>query len=165
MPEHQRPAGRPCSHARYRLRCDDFDELLQHAKHRCQVCHRAASETGHGYLVVDHDYRVGDWAVRGLLCSSCNGSVDYPDRRTPAINAYLQHPWYERMLAARGLVATLGPEPPPGTVIRAGRRRWQRTEDFWTPLDRFGSGSVTWQQIHRRFGPHYIEIINSPHAK
>lgn len=159
MSEHAIPRGRPWSHARYRLNCDTFDALVREAGSRCQICLRAADETGHQHLVVDHDPGVGDWAVRGLLCSPCNGAIEDAQRRSSAADAYLDNPWYVRMLAVRGLRPEPGVEPPLGATVRA-RRTWQRTETGWTAMDRYRGGQMNWLQIHRRFGPHNVEIVN-----
>ncbi|MFC0602248.1 endonuclease domain-containing protein [Streptomyces palmae] len=157
MPQHERLGGRPCSHARYRLSCADFDELMHQAEHRCQLCQRTAAETRHGHLVVDHDFRVGNWAVRGVLCSTCNGKIERADLEDPACAAYLGDPWYRRMLATRGLDQELA-EPPLGATVCAGRRMWHRTERGWSALDRYRGSSMTWTQIYHRYGPHNITI-------
>ncbi|MFG2977736.1 endonuclease domain-containing protein [Streptomyces sp. NPDC048331] len=155
MPEHPRPAGRQCSHTRYRLSCDEFDKLMRAVRSRCQLCGRTAAETGHGHLVVDHDPQVGDWAVRGVLCSACNLSIEYGRSEVAATARYLEDPWYQRVLDERG-VAITPPEPPLGTTVRAGRRSWLRTDEGWQALDRYRGGLLSWKEFVRRFGPHNI---------
>ncbi|MFE2283316.1 endonuclease domain-containing protein [Streptomyces sp. NPDC059443] len=59
MPSHAKPKGRLCSHRRYELSCEEYDALVEHTEGRCQICRRSVPETGHGYLVVDHDWRIG----------------------------------------------------------------------------------------------------------
>ncbi|WP_331736893.1 endonuclease VII domain-containing protein (plasmid) [Streptomyces canus] len=159
MPQHETPHRRACSHTRYKLSCAEYDELMHQADYRCQLCHRSAGETGHGHLVVDHDFRVGDWAGRGILCSTCNGKIEYTDSEDPARAAYLGNPWYRRMLASRGLRVELA-EPPLGTTVHAGRRTWRRTPNGWCSLDRYRGRALTWAQIHRRFGPHNITLLD-----
>ncbi|MDQ0904146.1 hypothetical protein QFZ22_000131 [Streptomyces canus] len=157
MPYHERPGGRACSHARYRLSCADFDELMRQAEDRCQLCRRTAAETRHGHLVIDHDFRVGDWAVRGVLCSTCNGKIERV--ADPACAAYLSNPWYRQMLAVRGLPMEMA-EPPLDAAVRAGRRMWRRSAEGWCALDRYRGSSLTWSQIYRRFGPHNILLVD-----
>ncbi|OIJ95417.1 hypothetical protein BIV24_09045 [Streptomyces colonosanans] len=133
---------------------------MRQAGRRCQLCGRTGEETGHGHLVVDHDFRVGDWAVRGVLCSTCNGKIEYADPSDPACAAYLGNPWYRRMFATRGLDVELA-EPPLGTTVRVGRRMWRRVTDGWSAQDRYrGSSTLTWAQIYRRFGPHDITLMS-----
>jgi hypothetical protein len=78
---------RACSsHVRYGLDCEAYDGLLAIAKHRCQLC-------GDDYaLVIDHDHGVGDWAVRGVLCSDCNTSLHRMTGRK--VDRYLANPWH-----------------------------------------------------------------------
>lgn len=144
MPRHAIPSGRQCSHRRYFLDCADYDALVEHAADCCQICGRAGKETGHGYLVIDHDATLGNWAVRGLLCSSCNLQIEHG--RVDS-GAYLASPWHARY----GL--TYKPEPELGSVIRAGRRRFQRTSTGWESRDGYGAARLSWETLLRRYGP------------
>ncbi|MCU1687756.1 MAG: hypothetical protein JWQ81_8495 [Amycolatopsis sp.] len=96
MAAHTRPKGRVCSHRRYRLDCAAYDALVEYAGARCQICRRSGPETGHGYLVVDHDPMVGWGAVRGLLCNRCNLQISYDRLPADQTRAYLADPWYAR---------------------------------------------------------------------
>lgn len=89
------PCGR-CSHKRYKLSCEEYDDLVGHARGRCQTCSRTGEETEHGFLVIDHDPLVGIWGVRGLLCSSCNLQIAYERLPKEVMKAYLDNPWYAR---------------------------------------------------------------------
>jgi hypothetical protein len=94
MAAHEKPKGRPCSHRRYKLSCEEYDALVEHAEARCQICRRSGPETGHGYLVVDHDFRLGYAAVRGLLCNRCNTQLEYRNLPEEPMLAYLAKPWH-----------------------------------------------------------------------
>jgi hypothetical protein len=102
MAEHPKPKGRSCSHRRYKLSCDDYDALVLHARGRCQICRRKGEETGHGYLVVDHDDKLGYSAVRGLLCNTCNSQLAYFNLPEESMRAYLDAPWRGIEPAKRG---------------------------------------------------------------
>lgn len=158
MAEHTRPRGRPCSHRVYQLDCDEYDRLVTHAAGRCQICSTAPEDTQHGFLVVDHDATVGQWAVRGLLCSKCNTAL--PDGSTPDWAAdYLARPWWRLELARRGVDGSAPPEPPPGSVIVACRGlRWQRTGDSWRHVAKYRGSPRSWSWLLRHYGPHNIRI-------
>jgi hypothetical protein len=155
MASHVKPKGRPCSHARYRLTCEEYDALVHEADDRCQLCRRAGHETGHGFLVVDHDARLGDWAVRGLLCSRCNLIIGYSGNQPPAVSAYLRSPWH-----ARHRWPVPIKEPKVGARLTAGRRDWLRTSTGWEPQDRLGGGTLTWERLIYRHGTHAIARDN-----
>lgn len=93
-----------CQHERYRLTCEDFDDLWEHAEGCCEICRTPAVETPDGKLFIDHAQPYGFFAVRGLLCSQCNSLMRYVDRgekddRRAA--AYLANAWFVRLLHAR----------------------------------------------------------------
>ncbi|MGW7001353.1 endonuclease domain-containing protein [Streptomyces sp. NPDC054933] len=95
MPKHLPPPNSPCSHKAYQLSCDDYDRLVDHASGVCQICGAAPDQDVRGFLVVDHDAKVGQWAVRGLLCSDCNTAL--PAGSEPSwARAYLADPWWRR---------------------------------------------------------------------
>lgn len=64
MPEHP---GESCRHWRYQLTCVEFGQLLKRANGVCEICGRFARKP-----YIDHDHDLGVWAVRGLVCPSCN---------------------------------------------------------------------------------------------
>ncbi|MDR3082116.1 MAG: endonuclease VII domain-containing protein [Streptomyces sp.] len=136
------------------MSCAEYDALVEHAGDRCQLCSRTGPETGHGYLVIDHDARLGDWAVRGLLCSRCNLLIEYAQIDSAATEAYLNSPWY-----SRHFIQALD-EPPIGSFIRAGRRRFERTRQGWEPRDRFQGGCLSWDRLAAKYGPHNIARDN-----
>lgn len=74
------PGHEACSHASYFLSCDEYEKLLARAKGHCERCGvPATSVPGRGKLVVDHDHRVGQRAVRGLICMRCNSHLRHVD--------------------------------------------------------------------------------------
>ncbi|MEV5944618.1 endonuclease domain-containing protein [Streptomyces sp. NPDC051994] len=145
MSTHVKPKGRLCSHARYRMSCTEYDALVDHAGNRCQLCCRTGPETGHGYLVIDHDAHLGNWAVRGLLCSRCNLLIEYAQIDSAAAEAYLNSPWH-----ARHPIPPLD-EPPVGSFIRAGRRRFERTLQGWEPRDRLKGSRLSWDRLASKY--------------
>jgi hypothetical protein len=81
--------------------CVEFAALLQRAGGGCEICRVMATDTAHGYLVIDHDYAYGNGGVRGLLCSTCNTRIAYPTNveNREATGRYLANPWHLRHLA------------------------------------------------------------------
>lgn len=160
MPNHLPPPKSPCGHKLYRLNCDDYDRLVAHADGRCQICKALPEETGHGYLVVDHDAQVGQWAVRGLLCSDCNSALPCGTRPSWAL-AYLDRPWWRLELEAQGLSPEVLPEPPPGSRVAAGSNiHWVRTEQGWEHTARYRNATPkTWSALNRKYGPHQIRVV------
>jgi hypothetical protein len=100
----------PCRHRAYRLTCADFNALYVAARGRCQICDIRGEDTKHYILHIDHDYRIGNHGVRGLLCSRCNTMLgQWPhvlDEKRRA--QYLANPWHARDRLAR--LAALGDE-------------------------------------------------------
>lgn len=79
--------GRTCPpHASRGLTCERYEELVADAGGSCQIC------GDNRHLVIDHDHGVGDWAVRGILCSTCNAFLYWMEG--PSKDAYLASPWY-----------------------------------------------------------------------
>lgn len=96
------------THRQYRLNCADFEELIARATGRCEICGLPAERNHRGKLAIDHDHLLGRWAVRGLLCLSCNqfmhqlreqrdarrGIVtSYPFQKQPHVQRYLANPF------------------------------------------------------------------------
>lgn len=107
---HARPAGRPCTHVKYLLTCDEFEDVRAIARDLCQICDKPAGEEPSGALRIDHDPLLGWWAVRGLLCNRCNSGLPYERLAGPRTDAYLAGPWYARRLAEAGITLS-GTEP------------------------------------------------------
>jgi hypothetical protein len=153
--EHHRPSCR--THRKYGLGCEDFDDLAADHQDRCALCRCTGMESARGVLVIDHDFRYGDWAVRGLLCSRCNTRIDVAGRtRTPAELAYLADPWWRRRFARLGLPTEVEPEPAVGAVVTAGREWWKRTERGWehsyVPM-------TSWRALTVKHAPYQIRVM------
>lgn len=118
-------------------------------------------------LVIDHDGTVGDWAVRGMLCTPCNVAIRI-DREDPdwAVK-YLANPWWKRMLAERGL-DLLPPEPTDYSINRDSGsvsspavidfdgRIWHRSDDVWDCGTGKTAKPLSWAQLVRAQGPHTL---------
>jgi hypothetical protein len=147
-----------CAHRNYSLGCDEYEQLVADHDGRCAICRITGPETPQGFLVIDHDYWYGYWAVRGLLCSQCNTTLDaYGHTRTVAEEAYLADPWWRRHFARLGLPAEPLTEPAVGAVIAVGQFRWMRTERGWE-RPRAPHRLTTWRELHRQYGPHKIRM-------
>lgn len=91
-----------CNHLdNYGLTCQEADALWTRARCRCEICGVTDRDAPYG-LNIDHNCYVGYNAVRGVLCTTCNQTLDDP-RRMPwkadfAYNAahYLLNEWYRR---------------------------------------------------------------------
>lgn len=83
-----------CTHKQYAVSCVEFNALAATAGGCCQMC-----QTPTAPLVIDHDHALGMWAVRGLLCTSCNvtlGRIEHGRKgMTPAAGRYLDAPWHQ----------------------------------------------------------------------
>lgn len=149
-----------CAHRQYQMSCVELDDLLARAANRCQVCGTEAASTAHGTLHIDHDAAIGEWAVRGLLCSYCNTQLDSNRERLDraAVASYLATPWYRLMLQERGLPLGVPSEPPigsgvalpQGTVMRRSEAGWRW--DSWP----HGVRISHWVGLYRKFGPHNL---------
>lgn len=80
-------------HLRYRMDCAEFDRLIERAKDRCEICGVSGPESAHRRLFIDHNASLGKWAVRGLLCGTCNTLLGIAGPTNPAIENYFDRPW------------------------------------------------------------------------
>lgn len=165
------PHHATCRHEAYRLTCAEFEILLADCQYSRATCGSTGAETTLGMLVIDHDGQVGDWAVRGALCTPCNVTIRI-DRETPEwAERYVANPWWQRMLARRGFDYPV-PEPPDqkyinrangytsGTSVRDfDGHIWHLEADVWERLGRKGESQVvSWQQLVRMYGPHGLKL-------
>lgn len=158
---HTKPRRSPCGHRIYGLSCHDYDRLIAGAGGACQICGTKPDQTGHGFLVVDHDDTVGQWAVRGLLCQDCNSSL--PMGSTPAWAAdYLAQPWWKLEFARLGASPDPTPEPPVGSTVAVHGLNFRRETDGWKHVASFGGTPRTWAELNRRYAPHRIEVLAVP---
>lgn len=154
---HSRPARGRCAHRAYCLTCDEFDELVAEHSGRCALCNCTGSESRRGVLVIDHDFRYGNWAVRGLLCSRCNTLIDIPGRqRTLAEEAYLVDPWWRRRFGRLGLPTEVLPEPALGTLVVVDRESWKRTGAGW---EHAYIPRKSWRDLTAKHPPHAIHVV------
>ena len=81
------------THRVHLLTCAEYDDLLAMAQGCCMLCERSDAP-----LCVDHDHELGPWAVRGLLCRSCNSSLRCVDsgtkEATVSVAEYLAAAWH-----------------------------------------------------------------------
>lgn len=158
---HAKPAKAACGHRVYGLDCETYDRLIEHANNRCQVCGGTPEQTKQGFLVVDHDSQVGQWAVRGLLCSPCNTGI--PAGSAPSwASAYLKSPWWQIEVARLGVDADPSPEPGLGSVVlMPNRETWRRGEKGWQQTANWRhKPTLSWGRLNYRFGPHNIRVIS-----
>lgn len=159
MSRHIPPRKSPCGHKRYGLGCEDYDRLHEHANGACQICDKAELETVYG-LVVDHDAKVGTWAVRGLLCNDCNAAL--PCGSSPEwARRYLENPWWRLELEAQGIANWMEIEEPPigARILADGRLGFRRTKKGWEHTAKYSASPRSWAELNRRFGPHKIRVV------
>lgn len=105
-----------CYHVGYSLTCTEYDTLLTRAQGRCELCGELPSR-----LQIDHDHRLGTWAVRGLLCQACNNRLGHIDSgrwlADSPVRAYLKSAWH----LAVDTTARAARVKPRGTCPTCGR--------------------------------------------
>jgi len=69
---------------RYGLTIGEYDALLKRQKGRCAICRRPPKKRR---LYVDHDHATKK--IRGLLCASCNSSLEWMLIRGDRARQYL----------------------------------------------------------------------------
>lgn len=144
-------------HQAYGLNCDEYVEVVEYTGNRCQLCSVPAQAMFHGKLHIDHDGRLGMWAIRGLLCNHCNSLMQEGYAPPQGGDAYLTDPWYRRLLARAGVPDQLA-EPEPDAVVQVRGRRFHKVDDLWRPMQRGLVDSYPWARLHYRFGPRSIKI-------
>jgi hypothetical protein len=154
LPDHER-----CnSHRHYKLSCAQYEGLLAESGHACQICRRPARELKQRKLHIDHCGSL--WAVRGLLCISCNGRLR-DGRHSPEWAAeYLAATWWERQCAVIGVPAGRSPEPPVGSAIR---NQWgivwiNPGGGIWRTPNQGGHSwpGLFWPSLRDSYGPHNL---------
>lgn len=146
-------------HKWYGLSCERYEGLLAECGQRCQTCGCPSEESARtGKLAIDHDHQVGNWAVRGLLCTRCNATLRQ-DRDVPEwAREYIADPWYIRMLNELGL--PVDPQEPEGKVRDPIGNVWRCTPLGWTDGRRTRQYH-SWGELLRRFGPHNLSAFTS----
>jgi hypothetical protein len=69
-----------------------------------------------GVLHIDHDKALGYWAVRGLLCPSCNSRLDQGGLIGPEVDRYLANPWHRRLPYSH-LISPEQPDERPEVIL------------------------------------------------
>ncbi len=145
------------NHLAYNLRCEDYAHLLDRSGNCCEICGLPAHRNDWQKLFIDHDARVGKWAVRGLLCSDCNMNM----RRMPEgdwrLQRFIDRPWYLAALDCRGVDLAAFPEPPRRSLVcNVVGKHWLRTTGGWLHVDRYRdvvSIPITWKRLLYDVGP------------
>lgn len=96
VPTSKRAHG-ACSHAKYRMTCQQYDDLRDAANGRCQICGQIERYAPGARLQTDHEKSLGYWAVRGLLCVPCNVNLGHGNVSGPEVDRYLANPWYQSL--------------------------------------------------------------------
>jgi hypothetical protein len=158
--QHERPPKGKCAHRNYSMTCAEFDVLKAAYGDACAICGRLGPETRHGFLVIDHDPHFGYWAVRGLLCSTCNSRIMDGVAFNEASAAYLADPWWRRWFAELGVETDMLPEPGLGAVVRGERYRYTHTKKGWEcpSLWHCWGKLMTWRGLYAVYGPRKLTI-------
>jgi len=149
------PDHRSClTHRNYKLGCEQYERLLARSGGQCEICGRAGSENPGGKLYIDH---FGPrWAVRGLLCVSCNSRLSH-NEPFPWCARYVADAWWMQECARVGVPAAIAPEPPIGSAVRdQWQALWVREPDGeWHPQGRWHPAipHVSWQWLYDYRGP------------
>jgi hypothetical protein len=147
-----------CGHKRYKLTCASMDYLLKRSGGRCEICRVAGVDSSHRMLYIDHDDGGGYWAVRGLLCGTCNTKLEHENRFSPEADRYLQNAWFKQRAAELGVDEYGDDEPTDGRrFVDCHGRYWFKPEgqELW----RAGGGAPgrvrdkSWEQLVWMFGP------------
>lgn len=109
------------------MTCRQFDSLHAQAGGSCQICRTPEHEAPAGVLQIDHDKKLGYWAVRGLLCVTCNSAISGRIGMTgPEVDRYMAAPWYAGLEYAHLIqpeddaVVPLAPDVVRPLLVRAG---------------------------------------------
>lgn len=144
-------------HRNHKLGCAQYEQLLVRSGQRCEICDLPGSENVRGKLHIDH---LGyGWAVRGLLCNSCNTALNRDAARRNARWAaeYLANSWWIKECERLGVPAGVAPEPDCGSAIRDQFNVvWLREGDGqWRPrgTGKPGISSASWEWLYEQRGP------------
>ncbi|MEU4570745.1 endonuclease domain-containing protein [Micromonospora sp. NPDC023956] len=150
------------NHRFYRLTCEDYDERFESTGNRCELCGVSGPRSAHRQLYVDHCPQMGPWAVRGLLCGTCNTRLGgYRSQLTEQDRAYLAaKPWIAELCAREGRPILIN-EPRAEAVVLVGprRRRFRKTDIGWAP-ERLDAKTKprSWESLHQAYGPRQLAV-------
>lgn len=158
LPDHDR-----CdTHRKYKLSCDQYERLLARSGQRCEICRGSAIGTSFRKLFIDHSGPA--WAVRGLLCNTCNTRLRDGRDWTPGGAEYLAKTWWVQECARVGMPTKLPPEPPIGSVIRDQFGTvWLRNElgEWRAERGSCGEPCMAWERIYELRGPHNMALLDT----
>jgi hypothetical protein len=158
-----------CTRHRTRaLSCGQFEGLLRRAGGHCEICGEPGRPEVKGCcLNIDHEHFLGDWAVRGLLCYTCNLGLR-SDRRMPPdprIVRYIANAWYVQELARLGLTTEMPAEPGLGSHVVTFTRTYIRFDvadrSDWITLAASATHRKSWRELWRRSGPCHLRVVES----
>lgn len=142
-----------CRHNDYKMTCGQYELLLKRAKGRCEMCGLWGVHNQKAKLHIDHDYKLGNWAVRGLLCYRCNTHMYHP-KRAHLRESFLAQPFHAELVQLAGVPAFLEEPSIGSTVVDFGGRRWTRVKKGWVPSTYVrATGIKTWWWLHATHGP------------
>lgn len=149
------PGHENCRHKDYALSCHNYEVLLKRANGQCELCGLLGMYNQWRKLHIDHDNRVGQWGVRGLLCYLCNTHMYNPKVVDPdRLSRFLAAPFYAQMLDDCGAPRYLAEPPIKSRVADTNGRIWVRGKCGWTATTYTReSGTRDWHYLHRRYGP------------
>lgn len=151
------PGHENCRHMDYLLGCNEYEVLLDRAHGLCEICEIPGFRNARRKLFIDHDSRIGRWAVRGLLCQNCNFDVQ---RLTgPEFDRYLARPFYLDVLRVHQAPLFLE-EPPIGSRVADSKgETWTHGKKEWSrPPSSYSRCSCChdWRYLHYQNGPHVL---------
>ncbi|MFG2001739.1 endonuclease domain-containing protein [Spirillospora sp. NPDC048911] len=151
------------THEGYSLTCSQYEGLLAESDRSCQICRLPAAETPARKLFIDHDSLHGRWAVRGLLCNSCNTRLEYQNLFRDEVEGYLANAWFLRALADADMPFSRPVEPPIGSIVRDGLDvEWRRVDAWWRPCGGSYHGNLRpklWHRLWERGGVYRLQVL------
>lgn len=161
-PKRTRPDHDRCdTHRGYKLSCGQYEALIARAGQLCEICRDSATETAFGKLFIDHSGP--KWAVRGLLCNTCNTRLRDGRGWTPGGAEYLAKTWWIQECARVGVAPKLAPEPPIASVIRDQfGTTWIRhlTGEWRAQNGSSGEPRMSWERIYELRGPQNMAVLD-----
>lgn len=149
------------------LGCSQFEQLLARSTQKCEICGAPGiAGPGRNKLHIDHDHTYPRWAVRGLLCHSCNSALSESAVKAGAPWAadYLANSWWVKECERLGVPMEMASEPDHGAlIVDQFDVPWLREGDgLWRPRGRGrpGISSATWKWLYRMRGPQNMALID-----
>jgi hypothetical protein len=156
------------AHRSYALTCGQYESLRERCGDRCELCGLPGAQSDWAKLAIDHHASVGQWAVRGLLCTGCNTNM----RRVPdgdeQLQTFIDQSWFLGELHRLGLRVGEYPQPRIGTVIASPLgRTWRRYRSGWihlNPYHRNGGSQLPaqWDRLVYQYGPINLGLGGAP---